>query len=79
MCYHRTYPLFASTSDDGTAQIFHGTVYSDLSQNPLIVPLKILRGHTVEQGLGILDARWHPTQPWLITAGADGEARLWTT
>ena len=79
VAFHKTYPLFASVSDDGTAQIFHGTVFSDFSQNPLIVPLKVLRGHEIKDGLGLLDARWHPTQPWLLTAGADGEARLWTT
>ena len=79
VCFHKTYPLFASVSDDGTAQIFHGTVYSDLSQNALLVPLKVLRGHRVNNGLGLLDAVWHPTQPWIFTAGADGEARLWTT
>lgn len=36
--FHRSYPLFASSSDDGTAHIFHGMVYSDLMTNPLIVP-----------------------------------------
>ncbi len=79
VAFHKKYPLFASVSDDGTAQIFHGTVFSDFSQNALIVPLKVLRGHQVTSGLGLLDAKWHPTQPWLFTAGADGQARLWTT
>ncbi|KAG7539693.1 hypothetical protein FFLO_03410 [Filobasidium floriforme] len=76
--YHRTYPLFASASDDGTIQIFHGTVYSDLMQNPLIVPLKVLRGHNIKDGLGVLDVKWHPTKPWLVSSGADGEVRMWT-
>ncbi|GHJ86880.1 hypothetical protein NliqN6_3282 [Naganishia liquefaciens] len=79
VAYHRAYPLFASASDDGSIQIFHGTVYSDLMQNPLIVPLKVLRGHQIEDGLGVLDLRWHPTKPWLISSGADGEVRLWTS
>jgi ribosome biogenesis protein ERB1 len=39
--YHRTYPLFASSSDDGTAHVFHGMVYNDLMTNPLLVPLKV--------------------------------------
>mmetsp|Transcript_18446 Transcript_18446/g.51668 ORF Transcript_18446/g.51668 Transcript_18446/m.51668 type:complete len:718 (-) Transcript_18446:1514-3667(-) len=43
--FHKAYPLFATSSDDGTVQVFHGMVYSDLMTNPLIVPLKILRGH----------------------------------
>ncbi|KAJ1421339.1 WD40/YVTN repeat-like-containing domain superfamily [Sesbania bispinosa] len=50
--FHRSYPLFASCSDDCTAYVFHGMVYSDLNQNPLIVPLEILRGHTNSNGRG---------------------------
>ncbi|KAL6000958.1 Ribosome biogenesis protein 1 [Asimina triloba] len=45
VAFHRSYPLFASCSEDCTAYVFHGMVYSDLNQNPLIVPLEILRGH----------------------------------
>ena len=43
--FHRSYPLFASSSDDATVHIFHGMVYSDLMTNPLIVPgaLRFLR------------------------------------
>ncbi len=77
VAYHRRYPLFASSSDDGSIHIFHGTVYQDLNQNPLIVPLKVLKGHAVKDGLGVLDMRWHPTKPWLVSSGADGEVRLW--
>lgn len=36
--FHRTYPLFASSSDDATVHVFHGMVYADLMTNPLIVP-----------------------------------------
>jgi WD40 repeat protein len=50
--FHRSYPLFASCSDDCTAYVFHGMVYSDLNQNPLIVPLEILRGHANSNGRG---------------------------
>ena len=76
--YHDTYPLFMSVSDDGNAHVLHSTIYNDLVTNPLIVPLKVLRGHGVRDGLGVLEATWHPYLPWLITAGADGDARLWT-
>jgi len=47
VAYHNSYPLFVTASDDGTAQVFHGMVYADLMQNPLLVPLKILRNHKV--------------------------------
>lgn len=72
-------PLFASASDDGNIHIFHGTVYDDLMTNPLLVPLKKLTGHKIINQIGILDLIWHPKQPWLFSAGADGTARLWTT
>ncbi|KAL4399405.1 Ribosome biogenesis protein Erb1 [Malassezia pachydermatis] len=78
VAFHPRYPLFASASDDGTVHVYHGTVYSDLLQNALLVPLKILRGHTVQEALGVLGLQWHPTLPWLLSAGADGDARLWT-
>lgn len=71
------WPLFLSTSDDGTVQVFHSTVYSDLVTNPLIVPLKVLRGHQITEGLGVLDANFHPREPWIVSAGADGTAKLW--
>ncbi|XP_045817552.1 ribosome biogenesis protein BOP1 homolog [Trifolium pratense] len=75
--FHRSYPLFASCSDDSTAYVFHGMVYSDLNQNPLIVPLEILRGHANSNGRGILDCKFHPRQPWLFTAGADKLIKLY--
>ncbi|XP_058754457.1 ribosome biogenesis protein BOP1 homolog [Vicia villosa] len=75
--FHRSYPLFATCSDDGTAYVFHGMVYSDLNQNPLIVPLEILRGHANSNGRGILDCKFHPRQPWLFTAGADKLIKLY--
>jgi ribosome biogenesis protein ERB1 len=77
IAFHPTLPLFASASDDGTIQVFHATVYADLMQNPLIVPLKILRGHRITEGLGVLDIRWHPEKPWLVSSASDGEVRLW--
>lgn len=76
--FHKTYPLFASCSDDGTVQVFHARVYNDLMTDPLIVPLKILRGHKVVDELGILDIRWCANAPWLVSGGADGFAKVWT-
>lgn len=76
--FHRSYPLFADASDDGTLQIFHGKVVNDLMEDPTIVPVKMLRGHRVVNKLGIMDLDWHPQHPWLVSAGADGTCRLWT-
>ena len=50
---------------------------SDLSKNPLIVPLKILRGHGVVGDLGVLALEFHPKQPWIFSSGADGVINLY--
>ncbi|PVU96778.1 hypothetical protein BB561_000981 [Smittium simulii] len=78
VCFSKAYPLFASCSDDGTIMVFHNTVYSDLMQNPLIVPVKILSGHDISDSLGVLDVTFHPTKPWLFSCGADKQVYLWT-
>ncbi|CAK5276010.1 unnamed protein product [Mycena citricolor] len=77
LAFHPSYPLFASSSDDGAIQIFHARVFNDLMTDPLIVPLKILRGHSVKDGLGVLQLKWVPRQPWLASAGADGTVGVW--
>ena len=51
---------------------------SDLLKNPLIVPVKILKGHKVVSDLGVLCCEFHPTQPWLFSSGADHTIRLFT-
>lgn len=71
------YPLLAACSDDGSISILHAKVFSDLMQSPMIVPVKRLREHRVNEGLGVLDCMWHPSQPWLFTAGADHQVFLW--
>jgi ribosome biogenesis protein ERB1 len=75
--YHTKHPLMASSSDDGSIHVFHCQVYSDLMKNPIIVPVKILRGHTVTNKMGVLGVTFHPTQPWLFSAGADGRIFLY--
>jgi len=72
------YPLFASASDDGSVIVSHGMVFSDLLQNALIVPVKVLRGHVPVDGIGATDCKFHPFQPWILSAGADKTIRLYT-
>lgn len=74
--FHPRYPLMASASDDGSVHVFHSMVYSDLMRNPLIVPVKILKGHSVVKKLGVLSMAFHPTQPWLFSGGSDGKIYL---
>lgn len=71
------YPLFADASDDGSLQIFHGSVTGDMLSNASIVPLKVLKGHKISGELGVLDVDWHPKEAWCVSAGADGTCRLW--
>lgn len=71
------FPLLAACADDATVSILHAKVFSDLMQSPMIVPVKRLRDHMINQGLGVLSCAWHPLQPWLFTAGADGRVFLW--
>jgi len=78
VAYHKRYPLFASAGDDNNIVVSHGMVYNDLLQNPLIVPVKKLRGHTVYNDFGVMALHWHPLQPWLFSTGADGYIKLWT-
>ncbi|KAF1364814.1 BOP1NT-domain-containing protein [Lizonia empirigonia] len=77
VAFHPKLPLFADASDDGSCQVFHGKVVGDLMQNAAIVPLKVLRGHRVRQRLGVMGLQWHPREPWMVSAGADGTVRLW--
>ncbi|KAJ3348632.1 Ribosome biogenesis protein 1 [Kappamyces sp. JEL0680] len=76
VAFHPRYPLFASSSDDGSVLLFHGMVYGDLMQNPLIVPVKTLKSHEVVGSLGVLDIVWHPAQPWVFSCGADKQIKL---
>ena len=78
VAFHAKYPLFASCSDDGGVNVFHGMVYSDLMKNALIVPVKVLKGHKIVDDLGVLDICFHPTQPWIFSAGADHNVILWS-
>ncbi|MBN3321804.1 BOP1 protein, partial [Atractosteus spatula] len=78
VAYHKHYPLLASASDDGSVIVCHGMVYNDLLQNPLIVPVKVLKGHEISHDLGVLDVTFHPTQPWVFSSGADTTIRLFT-
>jgi len=75
--HHGGFPLFADASDDGSVQVFHGKVVSDLMENATIVPLKVLKGHKVVGQLGVLGLDWHPRHPWLVSAGSDGGCRVW--
>ena len=77
VAYHKKLPLFASSSDDGSVHVYHGRVFADLLTNALIVPLKMLKGHSIVDHIGVLDIAFHPTQPWIFSCGADGAIHLY--
>ena len=74
--FHKRHPLFASCSDDGNVQVFHGMVYNDLMQNPTIVPVKIVKAQRRTGGLGALACEFHPYRPWIFSSGSDGSINL---
>ena len=78
VAFHPRLPLFATASDDASIHVYHGRVYADLLTNPLLVPLKIIKCHKTTDHLGVMSIVFHPTQPWLFTAGADGQVSLLT-
>lgn len=77
VAFHKRYPLLSSAGDDNKIMVFHAKVSSDLNQQAQVVPVKMLRGHDKCEELCVLDLAFHPEQPWLFSAGADGTIRLW--
>ena len=80
VAFHAKYNLMASCSDDGTVRVLHARVYDDLMRQPLIVPVRTLKGHNVTKDrlqLGVLDIAFHPTQPWIFSSGGDGNVILY--
>lgn len=60
MAFHTWYQVFTSSSDHGSVIVCHRMVHSDLLQNQLLVPVKVLRGHMLSQDLGVLDVAFRP-------------------
>jgi len=74
---HPKYPLMASASDNGNVCVTYAKVYRDYLKDPMIVPVQDLWEHQVMDHQCVLDSQWHPTQPFLFTAGKDGTVRCW--
>lgn len=73
---HKKYPLIASASDDGSIHLFHAKVYEDIMRNALIVPVKKLKAHYTVADIGVFQIEFHPTKPWIVSSGGDGNIHL---
>lgn len=68
----------ASASNDATIHVFHFKSQAENLQDPIVLPLKVLRGHTVRSFEGVKCIKFHPKQPWIFSVGKDGKLLLWT-
>ena len=67
----------ASASNDGSVHIFHFKVDNQTLTDAVILPLKVLKGHSKVNGEGVKNVQFHPKQPWVFTAGSDKKVLLW--
>lgn len=68
-----------TVSDDSTAIVYYAKISVDPLKENEFLPVRKLHVHNVKNnGLSILCAIFHPSQPWLITAGADGLIALFS-
>lgn len=72
--FHQGKSMVFSASKNGTINVFHSRMPSDLMSDPIFVPLKVIKGELST----IYSAIWHPKQPWIFSAGInkDGEPSL---
>ncbi|KAM0684509.1 Ribosome biogenesis protein 1 [Mitosporidium daphniae] len=79
LSYHQKYPLFASCSDDGNAHICYAKVFDDSSlQNPLVVPVKILKPVTpLGKSVALNSLAFHPSFPWIYLGSNDGSMQMY--
>jgi len=79
LAFHKRLPLFASSSVDGTLQIYHGHVFQDSLQGPQIVPLKQLH---ISEGQGrsaVTACVFHPYLPWIVASSSTGALCLFSS
>ena len=46
-----------------------------MATEPLIVPVKVLKGIKTTKNYGVLDVKFHPNHPWVFGSGVDGSIR----
>ncbi|ELP87305.1 ribosome biogenesis protein bop1, putative [Entamoeba invadens IP1] len=78
LAFHQSYPLFASIGDDALIQVMHASASSDITLDPVIIPLVKLKGHNMKGKIGGIDLQFHPILPWIYSVGADGTMQMFT-
>ena len=76
--YNNNYPLFLSCSRNGKLLVYHGKVDDKEFNDPLIVPLKVLKTNNTEGNNLFTCACFYPNQIWIFSGGEDGKIRLWS-
>lgn len=84
--FHSSYPLFHSCSRNGKLLVYHCTIHNDMLQDPVIVPLKVLKPNNTNNNciinlfnyLVLVSSCFHPKHPWIFTSGEDNLIRLWS-
>ncbi len=78
VAFHPTAPYLATGSSDGTAKVW--LLNADCTAATIVCTLK---GHKILDTEGrywdsdVLAVAFHPTAPYIITGGSDGNAKLW--
>lgn len=78
IAYHQSYSLFASASKDGDVLLYHGKVFDDFLQDPLIVPLNKLKPVNKTPMNDVNSIVFHPINPWIFTCGSDKLITMWS-
>ncbi|KAL5370163.1 Erb1p-like protein [Cryptosporidium parvum] len=69
--FHQGKSMVFSASKNGTINVFHCRMPTDLMSDPVFVPLKVIKGELSF----ISSAIWHPRQPWIFTAGINKDGK----
>jgi len=76
---HQKFPLFASASKDGDILLYHGKIYDDFLNDPLIVPLSKLKAKYNKNTNNTCNSIiFHPIKPWIYSCGGDKSIIMWS-
>ena len=80
VAFHKNFkhfPLMASAGHDSKAVVQFAKTDPENLEDPMIVPLKSLRGHSTFDGFGVNSIAFCGLKHWLVTAGQDRFVKIW--